>query len=243
METQRPVKNVEFIFKKTKNFISFYQNGIKIPENLSSIIIEGKILDLIARKILVKENNDYFFKFDKEVYLKIFYNLRNRKYTIKLVGNRKYSIDFIGWSRIFYFPILKFEKLDYAEYKEILQILEEVNFVSDAEIKEVEDIANLENHTMIMYRYIYLAVFLVFALLVGLGLFDYLTGNERVAIEIYNIINIGSFIYNMLMVFLVGFWGAPSNIEKMRKLYILQYIEGIFVVLVISTVFTFALTR
>jgi hypothetical protein len=241
VEPQKPVKKIEFISKKTKNFISFSKNGIKIPENLSSMIIEGKISDFIAKKILFKENKDYFFKFDKEFFIKTFYNLRNRKYTIKLVRNRKYSI--IGWSRIFYFPILKFEKLDYAKYKKILQILEEINGVSDNDIKKAEDSANLENHTMIIYRYVYLIVFSVLALFAGLFLFDYLTGNERVVIEIYNIIIIGSFLYNMLMVFLVGFWGAPSDIKKMRIFYILQYIEGLVVVIVISAVFTFALTR
>jgi hypothetical protein len=245
METQRPEKNVELNSKKIRGFISFSQNGIKIPENLSSLVIEGKITDLIARKILFQEGNGYFFKFDEKYYLKTFHSLRDQKYTIKFVGNRKYSIgsDSLRWSQMVYFPILKFEKLDYSEYKEILQILEDFNVVSKSEIKKAEDAANIKNHAMLTYRYVYLAALTGIALFVGIALRDYLYGNERIILVIYNIIIGGGFAFSMLMFILVSFQKDPSNIEKLRRHLVLQYIVGIFVVLVISIVFIFALTR
>jgi hypothetical protein len=234
MESHTPVKNMEFMFKQTKNFVSFYHDGIRIPENLSKKIIKGQISTHLARKILVKEDGFYFFKFDEDYELQTSYCLRNRKYTIKFVDRS---------GIIFNFPILKFRNLEYDEYQEMLQILEEINVASILEIKEIKDLAHEHNFTMILYGYIFWAIFSVFARLVGIGLYDYLSGNERVVIDIYTIITLGSFAYNTLMCILVGLKRDPSDIEKMRKLLILQYIQGLFVVLVISVVFAFALTR
>ena len=245
MESHNATKLIEYTRKKEKGVIIFDQGGITIPENLSKKIIEGKISTHIARKILIKEDGGYFFKFDENFYLKTFYNLRNRKYTIKFVGNRKYSLDFgsIVWSKEFYFPILQFKNLDSAEYYEMLHILKEIHAVSDTKIKEAEDMDNERNHTMLTNRYMYLLALTGIPILIGVVLRSYLSGNERIILVIYNIILGGGFAFSMLMFILMSFQKAPPNIEKLRRHLVLQYIEGIFVVLVISIVFTFALTR
>ena len=230
METKKAPNHMEFRLKKTKNFVSFSQNGIKIPENLSRNIIKGKISTHLARKRLFKEKDDYFFKFETDYELQTSYSLRKRKFTIKFVSRTG-------------IPILKFRNLEYEEYKEIRQILEETNAVNTAEIIEVENLAHEHNHNMIIYGYIFWAAFSMFAFLAGIGLYEYLSGNERVVIEIYTAITIGSLVYNTLMCFIVGLKGDPSDIKKLRRHLVLQYIEGIFVVLVILIVFTFALTR
>ena len=241
MESHNTTNKFEFTWKKETGLIIFNQEGIKIPKNLSAAIIEGKISNHIDRKILVEEDGDYFFKFDDEqFYLKSFYNLRTRKYTIKFVGNRKYSLDFgsIVWSKELYFPILQFKNLDSAEYHGMLQILKELNAVNDTRIKEAEDMDHEQHQSKIITRYAYLgglsALALVFGIIVVYGLHDY----ERKIIGICNILNTISFICNCLMMFLVD---KLVDFKKVRKFYISQYIEAIFVVLVFSIVFAFLL--
>jgi hypothetical protein len=245
MESHNGTNRIEYTRKKEQGVIIFDQDGITIPENLSKKIIDGKISTHIARKILFKDDGGYFFKFDELYYIKTFYSLRNRKYTIKIVGNRTYSIGSgsITWSREFYFPILRFKNLESAEYHEMLQILKEINAVSDTGIKEAENMDNEQNQHKIVNRYMYLLALTGIPLLIGVVLRSYLSGNERIILVIYNIILGGGFAFNMLMFFLMSFRKNPSNIEKLRRHLVLQYIEGIFVVLVISIVFTFALTR
>ncbi len=241
MESHNTTNKIEFTWKKETGLIIFNQEGIKIPKNLSSAIIEGKISNHIERKILVEEDGDYFFKFDDEqFYLKSFYNLRTRKYTIKFVGNRKYSLDFssgFSWSQEFYFPILQFKNLDSVEYHEMLHMLKETHAVSDTRIKEAENMDHDQHQDKIVLRYAYLGGVSAFALLFGFTVFGMDSSFEQKILVICNILNIISFIGNLLMMFVVGYWVDPSDLEKMRKLYISQYIEAIFVVLAFSIVF------
>ena len=225
----------------TFNSISFSENGITIPEN-QSFVIEGKISNHIDRKILVEEDGGYFFKFDDEqFYLKSFYNLRTRKYTIKFVGNRKYSFDFssgFSWSQELYFPILQFKNLDSTEYHEMLQMLKEIKAVTDTRIKEAEDMDLDQHQGKITNRYAYMGLASAFALVLGFIFFSIDSPFERTIIVICNILNIISFIGNCIMMFIVN---KLVDFEKVRKLYISQYIEAIFVVLVFSIVFAFFL--
>jgi len=247
MESHNTTNKIEFTWKKETGLIIFNQEGIKIPKNLSAAIIEGKISNHIDRKILVEEDGDYFFKFDDDqFYLKSFYNLKTRKYTIKFVGNRKYSLDYwsiVLWSKELYFPILQFKNLDSAEYHEMLQMLKEINAVNDTRIQEAEDLDHERNQTKIIYRYLYLVALTVTALIMGIALRSYLSGNERIILVIYNSIIGCGIAFSTLMFFLVSFWKEPLKIETLRRHLVLQYIEGIFIVLVISIVFIFALTR
>jgi len=241
MESHNTTKKIEFTWKKEKGFIIFDHRGIKIPKNLSSAIIEGKISNHIDRKILVEEEGGYFFKFDDDqFYLKSFYNLRTRKYTIKFVGNRKYSLDFgsIVWYKELYSPILQFKNLDSVEYHEMLQMLKEINAVNDARIKEAEDMDLDQHQDKITIRYAYLGGVSAFALLFGFMVFGMDSSLEQKILVICNILNLISFIGNVLMMFLVN---KLVDFEKVRKLYISQYIEAIFVVLVFSIVFAFLL--
>ena len=180
---------------------------------------------------MVKEDGGYFFKFDEDYELQTSYCLRNRKYTIKFVDRS---------GIIFNFPILKFRNLEYDEYQEMLQILEEINVASTPEINEIKDLAHDQNQTKIIYRYMYMGGLSAFALLFGILLFVYnLHDYEQKIIEICKILSAIGFIGNLLMMFVVDLWVDPSDIEKMRKFYISQYIEAIFVILVFSIVFAF----
>jgi len=236
METTISKKKSEFIPKKSKNPITFSQEGIHIPHSLSSSIIEGNISDHLARKILFKEDSDYFFKSDKLYYKRSFYNLTNRKYTILIVGNRTYS--FGSWSREFYFPILKFKGLEYSEYKELLQILREYNFTNNARIKEAEKNINTINNTKIMSRYFYLAVFSGIAWFFALAS----TTNEprfnQIAMIVMGSLTVFNVFMGLFVIFKEGTKGFPPNIQTFRRHVIFLYLEGIFV-LAVLIVFVF----
>ena len=169
---------------------------------------------------MVEEDGGYFFKFDNDqFYLKSFYNFRTRKYTIKFVG--------------LYIPILQFKNLDPTEYHEMLQMLKEIHAVTDVCIKETEDLDLDQHQGKIASRYAYMGLASGFAFMFGF----FLPVDSPLIIRICNILNLINFIGNALMISLVNILG--DSFEKMRKLYISQYIEAIFVVLDILIVFAF----
>ena len=121
----------------------------------------------------------------------------------------------------------------------MLQKLQEIHAVSDTGIKEAENMDHEQNQTKIIYRYAYLgglsAIALLFGIMIVFSLHDY----EQKLIVFCSIVNSISFVYNVLMMLVVSLLVDPSDIEKMRKIYISQYIEGIFIVLAFSILFTF----
>ena len=153
MEPHNATNRIDFTTKKETGVISFSQAGIIIPANLVKHIVYGKISTNLARKIMVREGDDYLLKFDQD------YELR----TSYCFTSRKYSIKFVDCSGIFDFRIMKFQNLGHAKYQTMLQMLGEVNDAINPNIKEIEDLAHEQNQTIIMYGYIFWAILSVFA--------------------------------------------------------------------------------
>ena len=78
-----PQYTIEIIRKKEKNLVFFSEDGIKIPENLVSII-KGDLSAMTAVSIITLENNFYSIKIGPEIKLKIRKKNKNSKRKSKL---------------------------------------------------------------------------------------------------------------------------------------------------------------
>jgi hypothetical protein len=230
MDSQNESNSIEITLKKEKGFIIFGEGVIKISENLSSVI-SGDISKLTAEEIITRENNFYFVKIGHEIKLKIKTKIRIQ------IRNQKYTLEFgIGWG-FFSRSILKFKDLNLEKYHQMLHMLETNNIFSKEEMKEFEEFANDRIHSGNSSRNALWGSISLLTLVGGLVLIELLTGNYRIVLLIYYILNGIYFLYN-----LVFYWGPAlhSNPEKQRKIHITQKIARNLYLFVITFVYLLA---
>ncbi|GAH37615.1 unnamed protein product, partial [marine sediment metagenome] len=87
MEKQKLIDSMEYTYKKKKNQLNFFQNGINIPENLFLQLHKTKRTFFLKNKIILLESNNYFINFsgEYELLLKIRKNLWKRTYEVSVV--------------------------------------------------------------------------------------------------------------------------------------------------------------
>ena len=233
MDPENRTNSMEFTWKKETGVIIFGQGGIKIPENLSSII-RGDLSELTAENIIAKEDKFYVLKIGPGIKLKIKIKLRiNRE-------NQRYSIEFGTGMGFFSRPILKLKNLTHEKYHQILHMLEANAIFSKADLEEFIEFANDRIYTRNTFRYAIWGCLSLFTLVGGLVLLEFLNEKNTIVILLYYILNGVYLLYNMFIPLDLAFRQKfYSNPDRQRKIHITQKIARNLYLFIITFVYIF----
>lgn len=233
MEKQKLIDSMEYTYKKKKNQLNFFQNGINIPENLFLQLHKTKRTFFLKNKIILLESNNYFINFsgEYELELKIRKNLWKRTYEVSVV------IDY----GLYLIKVVTFKNLEHKKYDQLLQMFRKSNLFNVLKLKDFEDGANAHVQSRFATSCVVWSLLSIMPL-VGGNLIIFVTFRETYGplVLFYFIFTGSDVIFNLIIMWIKI---DKEDTKKQRNLLFSYNFAGFFYIVVNIIIIAYLFTR
>lgn len=232
MEKQRLIDSMEYTYKKKKNQLNFFQNGINIPENLFLQIHKTKRTFLLKNKIILLESNNYFINFSGEYELEL--NIR------KNLWKRTYEVSIVIDYGLYFIKVVTFKNLEHNKYDQLLQMFRKSNLFNVLKLKDFEDGANAHVQSRFATSCVVWSILSIMPLMGNLIIFTTFRETYGPLVLFYFIFNGSDVIFNLIIIWIKI---DKEDTKKQRNLLFSYNFAGFFYIVVNIIIIAYLFTR
>lgn len=233
MEKQKLIDSMEYTYKKKKNQLNFFQNGINIPENLFLQLHKTKRTFFLKNKIILLESNNYFINFSGEYELEL--NIR------KNLWKRTYEVSVVIDYGLYFTKVVTFKNLEHNKYDQLLQMFRKSNLFNVLKLKDFEDGANAHVQSRFATSCVVWSLLSIMPL-VGGNLIIFVTFRETYGplVLFYFIFTGSDVIFNLIIMWIKI---DKEDTKKQRNLLFSYNFAGFFYIVVNIIIIVYLFTR
>ena len=233
MEKQKLIDSMEYTYKKKKNQLNFFQNGINIPENLFLQLHKRKRTFFLKNKIILLESNNYFINFSGEYELEL--NIR------KNLWKRTYEVSVVIDYGLYFIKVVTFKNLEHKKYDQLLQMFRKSNLFNVLKLKDFEDGANAHIQSRFATSCVVWSLLSIMPL-VGGNLIIFVTFRETYGplVLFYFIFTGSDVIFNLIIMWIKI---DKEDTKKQRNLLFSYNFAGFFYIVVNIIIIVYLFTR
>lgn len=233
MEKQKLIDSMEYTYKKKKNQLNFFQNGINIPENLFLQLHKTKRTFFLKNKIILLESNNYFINFSGEYELEL--NIR------KNLWKRTYEVSVVIDYGLYFIKVVTFKNLEQKKYDQLLQMFRKSNLFNVLKLKDFEDGANAHVQSRFATSCVVWSLLSIMPL-VGGNLIIFVTFRETYGplVLFYFIFTGSDVIFNLIIMWIKI---DKEDTKKQRNLLFSYNFAGFFYIVVNIIIIAYLFTR
>lgn len=233
MEKQKLIDSMEYTYKKKKNQLNFFQNGINIPENLFLQLHKTKRTFFLKNKIILLESNNYFINFSGEYELEL--NIR------KNLWKRTYEVSVVIDYGLYFIKVVTFKNLEHKKYDQLLQMFRKSNLFNVLKLKDFEDGANAHIQSRFATSCVVWSLLSIMPL-VGGNLIIFVTFRETYGplVLFYFIFTGSDVIFNLIIMWIKI---DKEDTKKQRNLLFSYNFAGFFYIVVNIIIIVYLFTR
>lgn len=233
MEKQKLIDSMEYTYKKKKNLLNFFQNGINIPENLFLQLHKRKRTFFLKNKIILLESNNYFINFSGEYELEL--NIR------KNLWKRTYEVSVVIDYGLYFIKVVTFKNLEHKKYDQLLQMFRKSNLFNVLKLKDFEDGANAHVQSRFATSCVVWSLLSIMPL-VGGNLIIFVTFRETYGpLVLFYFIFTGSDVIFNLIIMCIKI--DKEDTKKQRNLLFSYNFAGFFYIVVNIIIIAYLFTR